>query len=120
MRKGRVWTKVTADPICGLMNNSCINSHRDALAERRHAAGAQQGVACALVHADNHFSTSGLAEEEKKHPPPPPPPVRKRKLCALCGSLVQGSTLDDQLVVFGPTNKNEPLVHQSRIHRAVR
>lgn len=65
MRKGRGWTKVTADPICGLMNNSRINSDRDALAERRHAAGAQQGVACALVHADNHFSTSGLAEEEK-------------------------------------------------------
>lgn len=63
--KGRGWTKVTADPICRLMNNSCINSHRDALTERRQEAGEQQGVASALMHAGNHFSTIVLAEEEK-------------------------------------------------------
>lgn len=47
------------------MNNSCINSHRDALTERRQEGREQQGVARALGHVDNHFSTTVLAEEEK-------------------------------------------------------
>lgn len=57
------------DPIRRLMNNSCINSRRDALAELRQESREQQGVAGDLVHGDNHFSTTLLAEEEKTSSP---------------------------------------------------
>lgn len=96
VRKGRGWTKVTADPICGLMNNSRINSHRDALAERRHAAGAQQGVACALVHADNHVSTSGLAEEEKTSSSSSSSSYDCQEEEALCPLRLAGSGFDSR------------------------
>lgn len=71
VRKGRGWTKVTTvDPICGLMNNSCINSHRDALAERCRAAGARQGVHCAPPACRQLFLHNWTDRESQRKPPP--------------------------------------------------